>query len=501
MSNPATKFLWTVPVFCTLITPIPGEEFELRVVDAQTRKPVSVRMIVRNSRGAIIRQRGVPYHAGYFCFFGTHIFKLPRGVYSYVIEKGPEYRAVSGQFEIKRGSGDGISVAIPRYVNLNEKGWWAGDLEIHRDLKDIPVLMDANDLQFANVIAQINEEIQFKDGFPKETFHRVSDSIQFCQTGVLDQRLGGGLIAVGSAKKLDTPPIGSPLPLKLVPKDTADLVVMQNASGWDLPLLLAEHARDRRPLDAICIAGDAVAETQGKKKRPDLRPPPENLNHDHPNAYWQTVIYYHLLNCGFRIPPVAASAAGRSQNPVGYNRTYVHTGLKYSPEQWLQNLKQGRVIVTNGPVMQVHFNGVLPGEVFKLDQGKSIAIQPSLTLSLKEKAEYLEIVRNGLVAKKITLDEYAKARGALPSLRFSESGWMLVRVVTGNRKAFHFASSGPVYVEIGQQPIRRKQSAQFFLDWTIQRGRMIRNSEISQRDAILERWRLAYEFWKQMASE
>ena len=50
-------------------------------------------------------------------------------------------------------------------------------------------------------------------------------------------------------------------------------------------------------------------------------------------------------------------------------------------------------------------------------------METTLSLSLKEKADYLEIIRNGMVAKKVSLDEYAKAKGKLPKVTFTESGW------------------------------------------------------------------------------
>ena len=176
------------------------------------------------------------------------------------------------------------------------------------------------------------------------------------------------------------------------------------------------------------------------------------------------------------------------------------TGQDFSYQKWITNLKKGRVIVTNGPVMNVLFNGVLPGETIQVADGSSCEVETSLTLSLKEKAEYLEIIRNGLVAEKISLDEYAKARGRLPKLTFHKSGWMLVRVVTRNRNAYRFATSGPIYIQIGDQAICKKTSAQFFLDWIVERGRMIRASSAEDKLEALEQLRDGFDFWKEMVA-
>ncbi len=42
------------------------------------------------------------------------------------------------------------------------------------------------------------------------------------------------------------------------------------------------------------------------------------------NGRWSQELYYHLLNCGLRIPPTAGSGSGANNNPVGYNRFYVN---------------------------------------------------------------------------------------------------------------------------------------------------------------------------------
>src|SRR5690606_42142849 len=70
----------------------------------------------------------------------------------------------------------------------------------------------------------------------------------------------------------------------------------------------------------------------------------------HGNGRWSQEIYYHLLNCGLRIPPTAGSGSGVGPNPVGYNRVYVYvepTGAGEAPESitgdvWLVGLRAVR---------------------------------------------------------------------------------------------------------------------------------------------------------------
>ena len=55
------------------------------------------------------------------------------------------------------------------------------------------------------------------------------------------------------------------------------------------------------------------------------------------NGRWSQEIYYHLLNCGLRIPPTAGSGSGANNNPVGYNRLYVHVDAEAADGEGSEN--------------------------------------------------------------------------------------------------------------------------------------------------------------------
>ncbi|MDG2468595.1 MAG: CehA/McbA family metallohydrolase [Pirellulaceae bacterium] len=475
-----------------------GDEFEVRVVDAETKNPVSVRMTIRNIRGAAIKQRGVPFYNGEFCFFGKHVFRLPKGPYTYTIERGPEYRTLTGVFEVKKDATDGVTVSIPRFTDLKEKGWWSGDLCVYRPEKNIPVLMDASDLNFVNRIAL---EIPDHDGPEQPTLKKATENRVFHTLSGLDQRSGGQVFYIGLDQPIDLPKSSSLIPPGLIKNHSeAELVFVGNAAAWDLPVILAQKSAKTNGL-VLGIAGDLLQQHSSPVRATGIRKPPNSFTGPHALQRWQTYVYYQALNCGFQIPPGAGSGSGRAKNPVGYNRMYVHCGPNFSYNSWISNLNFGRVVVTNGPVMEVRFNGLLPGETVQVAKGQSLEIETTMTLSLKEKADYLELIRNGMVAAKISLDEYTKAKGKLPKLVFQESGWMLARVVTNHSKSFRFATSGPIYIHVGDQPIRKKESAKFFFDWLVERAKAIQNSSSPEKEKAIEEMRSAYDFWKQLSAE
>jgi hypothetical protein len=188
-------------------------------------------------------------------------------------------------------------------------------------------------------------------------------------------------------------------------------------------------------------------------------------------------------------------------NPVGYNRVYVHCGEELTWDKWWEGLRAGRVVVTNGPLLMPQVNGELPGHVFRADAGQSVDLQIALNLSTRDKIEYLEVIRDGKTVHEVRLDQWAKSGGMLPTVTFDQSGWLLIRAVTNNPKTYRFASTGPYYVEIDQQPRISKASAQFFYDWVIERAGRIKLTDEKQKAEVLDYHRQARDFWKKRVEE
>jgi hypothetical protein len=140
--------------------------------------------------------------------------------------------------------------------------------------------------------------------------------------------------------------------------------------------------------------------------------------------------------------------------------------------------------------------GQYPGHVFMADAGQQLELEIGLTLSTREKVAYLEIIKNGRRAHDVRLDDWAKAGGKLPKLRFDESGWFLVRAVTEARDTYRFASSGPYYVQVGYKPRVSKSSAQFFVDWVTERARGLKIDDAEQRAEVLKDLRRARDYWQ-----
>jgi hypothetical protein len=249
-------------------------------------------------------------------------------------------------------------------------------------------------------------------------------------------------------------------------------------------------------VDSVAVANDH--QWRDGMATPELGRPRDSIMYPSKidGGRWSQAIYFHLLNCGLRLPPSASSGSGVGPNPLGYNRVYVHCGDELTWESWWQNLRKGRVTVTNGPLLQPRVNGELPGHVFRADEGGTVQLDITLNLSTREKIEYLEVVKDGRVEHEVRLDQWAKEGGRLPTVAFDRSGWLLIRARTNNTQTFRSAITGPYYVEIGYQPTISKTSAQFFVDWVTERAKQLKLTDADQRAEVLRYHRAARDFWQ-----
>lgn len=485
-------------------------QFVVRAVEKATGQPIAARMHLKDEAGKPVQPPNVPVWRDHFVFDGSIVLELAPGLYTFEMECGPEYKVVSGNFKIERESSDTKSVEMERFVELKKEGWWSGELHIHRPPGDIELLMRAEDLHIGPVITWWNNRNLWQSqALPEKRLVQFDNDRFYHLMSGEDEREGGALLYFQLPKPLAI--AGSqrefPSPVKFLEeaRQTAGVHVdVEKPFWWDMPVWIATGQVDSIGLANNHEHRDGMLDNEAWGK------PREKSKYDSPlgNGRWSQDIYYRLLNCGLRIPPSAGSASGVLPNPVGYNRVYVHCGQELTWEGWWEGLRAGRVVVTNGPLLRPRVfgpgaprEGALPGHVFQADAGQTVELNIALNLATRDKVEYLEIVKDGRAIEQVRLDAWAKAAGKLPPVKFDSSGWVLVRAVTNNPKTYRFASTGPYYVQIGQQPRISKEAAQFFLDWVGERARRITLENPEEREAVLEHHRRARDFWQQKVAE
>jgi hypothetical protein len=513
-------------------------QLELSAVDRDTSKPIAVRVHLRNTKtDKPVKVPGAVALGDYFVFYDRVKLKLPLGSYKFVIERGPEYLVRTGHFTLERYADDRKTVDMKRFVDMEAEHWYAGDLDVRRSPRDIELLMQAEDLYVASLIASRHEknEIaknktvkkQLRDNPPQDRNVVIFDNQRFYSLLAGEYAHGGNsLLLHNLSRPLDLPAADANDPSSLATataaKDAGGWIDAAQPFAWDLPLWVAAGKLDSIQIAHRHLMRDSVVNHEAGGRPRDLAMYPGTNG----AGRWSSDIYYHLLNCGLRIPPTAGSgsgwlptttaapgtaaalkaAASGNFNPVGYNRVYAYVEHEFSWDKWWDSLRAGRAIVTNGPLIRPSVEGQPPGHVFQANRGESIELEIGLTLSTRDKVSYLEIVKDGVTEHEVRLDKWKAGGGKLPPVRFTESGWFLVRAVTDEPSTYRYATTAPYYVEIGYQPRISRASAQFFLDWCRERAKQIADpmhpagkfSDEKTRTEALNQWQRAELYWQDL---
>ncbi|MBI3851247.1 MAG: CehA/McbA family metallohydrolase [Verrucomicrobia bacterium] len=444
-----------------------------------------------------MRAEKLPFFRDHFVCTGKVQLDLSPGNYSYEIERGPEYLVRTGSVIVTAAATQNLALRLERLVDMAAEGWWSGDLHVHRPVKDIELLMWAEDLHVAPVMTWWNAKNEWSKRKPPADLMVQFDGNRFYHVMAgEDEREGGALLYFNLKEPL---PIASaareyPSPMKFLKdarQNTGVWVDIEKPFWWDVPVWLASGQVDSIGLANNHMCRDQMYESEawGKPRDKERLPPPRG------NGFWTQEIYYHILNCGLRIPPSAGSASGVLPNPVGYDRVYVQVGPDLTYEKWWEGLRAGRSFVSNGPLLRCKANDQWPGHVFKVKSQLDIEVEAAL--NTRDPILAIEIIKNGRVDRAVPFEQW-KRTGKLGKMKFTESGWFLVRAITDNPKTFRFASTAPFYVEIGERKrLISRESAQFFLDWVRERMSRIKLDDAKQREEVLAYHRMAEKFWQE----
>jgi hypothetical protein len=192
-------------------------------------------------------------------------------------------------------------------------------------------------------------------------------------------------------------------------------------------------------------------------------------------------VWYRLLNCGFRLTAAGGTDAMANyaslRGPVGLNRVYVASPAAAADDgdaaarrdAWLEALAAGRTMATNGPLLGLQVNEQDPGGQIELPGGAHrLSIEAFLRSIVP--VDHLEIVFNGEVIEAIDLASARQAADFTGSVTVDRSGWLLLRAWNDDAHPdvfdlWPYATTNPVFIEIGGEPVRCAEDAEYFLAW------------------------------------
>jgi hypothetical protein len=281
----------------------------------------------------------------------AHPFRaeLPPGAYTFTVERGKEYRPLIRRIEI--GNEDTrVRLPIERWVDMAQRGWFSGDVHVHRPLADLANVVLAEDLNVAFPLtgwvtkaftppAQGDKNL---DATGPAQLIRIDDTHviwplntewEIFTVGEQKHHLGA-VFALGhkAAFKLGAPPVEPiaeqarregalldldkhdwPWSMAIVPLMNVDLYELANNHIWR-----TEFCFSRWNGAAKNFVGSPGDRWEGSER--------DWIEYGFRN-------YYMLLNCGFRLRPSAGTANGVHPVPLGFGRVYVECprGFSYEP--------------------------------------------------------------------------------------------------------------------------------------------------------------------------
>ena len=183
---------------------------------------------------------------------------------------------------------------------------------------------------------------------------------------------------------------------------------------------------------------------------------------------------YAVWNNGLRITATGGedsiSNLHRSKL-VGSVRTYVHTGTRgLEMAAWFEGLRAGRAFVSSGPLVELTIDGQMPGEQVTLPSDGGTVEIVGRVQSITP-LDRLFLVCNGETVNTVPLGGDSRTAQLRMRHRITRSGWCHLRAegATDTRYpmdvAYVQAFTNPVWLQVGDQPVRNRAAADYALQW------------------------------------
>jgi hypothetical protein len=157
--------------------------------------------------------------------------------------------------------------------------------------------------------------------------------------------------------------------------------------------------------------------------------------------------YYRLLNIGLRVP----ISTGTDWFLYDFARVYVRVPERLTIPAWLESLRAGRSVVTNGSMLSLTVDGRDIGEVVALERPGTVKIEATAKGRLD--FDRLQLIQNGKVihTQASEKQEGGHAARLVREVRIDEPAWFTVRIDSQTKNELDqrlFAHTSPVYVDL-----------------------------------------------------
>lgn len=299
---------------------------------------------------------------------GAFSINLPDGKYTVVIQKGYEYEPYREEIDIREGSIKKLEVELKKIYDMEKLGWYCGDTHMHTTFSDgsqkFPVLIKAAKAEGLNwiVTTEHNEGCikawkhlyKFRDNYNTPYFNACfGEEVTTFHSGHFN-----ALFVEGYVNYL--------LPLKEIIKETHKYNGLISANHPFFGVNLQEGDMGSYFTQLVNGWAEFEEELDGIEVW---------------NGKWcweneEALRYYfhNILNKGYKFFAIAGTDTHNFYSaPCGTPRTYVYLGdKKLSCENIKKSIKEGKIFLTNAPLVLFDIRGKIPGEELEVKKGEKV---------------------------------------------------------------------------------------------------------------------------------
>jgi hypothetical protein len=428
---------------------------EVRGLGQQMFQPPNA-LMDRSFVKQLVVDRKNDFYGGHFTSPGTASLSLPAGKYTVVVEKGMEFERLESAVNL---SADAIVRLAPkRWVDMAARGWWSGDLHVHRPPEDAKALLAAEDLNLGVFFTIWNSKNYWRGkDIPARPIEQLDATHIATLMNAEDER-GGGAWMMHNLKT----PVDMTAAKRWYPQGRAfvDQAIAQGGwfecekpIWWEAPVMAALER-----IDSLGVIhnhynqyGMMANEAWGRPRDQNLFPGITGFSN------YSLSLYYRYLNLGLRIPASAGSASGVLPSPPGYNRVYVYAPEGFSVEGFYSSLRAGHNFVTNGPIMTFTVNGKIPSDTIAIQPGRRL--QVTVETQAREPIDRVELIANGRVV--------ADSAGTRLEAEIDPENhtWLAARCNLKTQSTIRLAHTSPIYLSGEGQNWDATADRAYFVKW------------------------------------
>lgn len=463
----------------------PTGTLALRIVDESTGQPMAARVHLTASDGRFYApptQYARVSWAGDRVFHtaGSEAFDLPAGAVTIDVVRGFEYQPAHAEVTIDPDATRTITVTLARMTNMAAEGWYSGSTGAHMHgggllryghehllfqaaAEDVAVVNNALAHQESRVAAS---EL-FRWGQPA---HPLSTHDRLLVLGQEYRPPFHGHVAVfGDAERMPelfpvTIGYEAAPPPTLDPSNSA-LLRMAKARGAITSYVHA-FSGENDPMQAGLGLGKAFLVDAALGLADTVEWASASRGAFTP--------WYAALNNGLKVTAIGGEDTISNlhiMRLLGCVRTYVYTGERgLTADAWWDGVRRGRTFVTTGPLVGLTVNGAMPGDTVALGPAGG-SVEVSGWVRSITPLQRVQVVVNGEVVEDIPLASDRRTARFVRKVPVTNTSWIHLRAEGAPADRFPLdaiyaqAFTNPVWISVGDRPIRNADAAAYALKW------------------------------------